>query len=453
MAMKMPPAVIKCAPPAWLPFRMPAWPACLPARLPAHSICPPALPPACPPACFHPCRLHLHWHAGSAQRRSHCDLSMRGLLHVLPQCAELAKPWVAPQVLPGPVVPRRLQRGAGQDRRLCPGQAPRRGEARLGHMRLRACLAAAAPWPAAFRGSPLVAQASSIGDISERWLTGEFGASLAAGRCERAAGSPFTVALGRADLKVVWPAASEVRGSLTGWLGGTALPAKKKNVWKPWLQPYLCRWGGGMAARERVMPHLKSYCRYRPPSSPCGAAEIAWLFVGSQNISKAAWGGMELDDSVFRIRSYELGILLLPALDAAYRSSPHCGFSCTGPGTAATSPQQPQQPQQPAPSLQFLQWQPGMQQAASMAAGPAGRGPVLRGPLPIPYALPPRLLAADREKPWAADVFFPGEDCLGRTLPDWNPRKKQSCEGRDPSLVYGLLDTNSWADILAARGY
>lgn len=29
------------------------------------------------------------------------------------------------------------------------------------------------------------------------------------------------------------------------------------------------------------------------------------------------------------VRSYELGVLFLPGLEAAYRGHRHCGFSCT----------------------------------------------------------------------------------------------------------------------------
>ncbi|KAL4422181.1 hypothetical protein ABPG77_006422 [Micractinium sp. CCAP 211/92] len=308
-----------------------------------------------------------------------------------------------------------------------------------GHMRLRACLAAAAPWPAAFRGSPL---ASSLGAISERWLVQEFGASLAAGRCERAAGSRFT-------------------GS----------------------------WGGELARRESVMPHLKTYCRWA--AGPAGTAEVAWLLVASHNTSRAAWGGLELGGTQLFIRSHEMGVLLLPEVEAGYRSSSHCAFRCTGLGSAVTSPpphlpvaaplqqqapraqqaqqavqpqqaqqqppqQQQQQPhrrhhqqqqRQPALVVRYVQWSPGTGQAASLeAAGRAGPAPTLRVPLPLPYPLPPRLLAAAGARPWASDVCFPGQDSRGRTLP------QQCRRGRD-LLVWGLCDTEPWSDILASRGY
>ena len=52
-----------------------------------------------------------------------------------------------------------------------------------GHLRLRAILNREPPFPTAFRGAPLAAQFSSLGSFDERWLTEEFGASMAAGRC------------------------------------------------------------------------------------------------------------------------------------------------------------------------------------------------------------------------------------------------------------------------------
>lgn len=48
-------------------------------------------------------------------------------------------------------------------------------------MRLRACLNKE-EFPSGSAGSPLVAQFSSLGSLDEKWLGGEFTASLSAGR-------------------------------------------------------------------------------------------------------------------------------------------------------------------------------------------------------------------------------------------------------------------------------
>ena len=55
------------------------------------------------------------------------------------------------------------------------------------------------------------------------------------------------------------------------------------------------------------MPHIKTYCRV---DRSTGA--LAWVLLTSANLSKAAWGDMRSNGTQLFIRSYELGILLLP---------------------------------------------------------------------------------------------------------------------------------------------
>lgn len=87
------------------------------------------------------------------------------------------------------------------------------------------------------------------------------------------------------------------------------------------------------------MPHIKSYTRYIPvsstgqsppnpggpePQTPAGAgAELSWWLLASHNLSKAAWGSLQKGGSQLMIRSYELGVLLTPELEEAYRRHPH----------------------------------------------------------------------------------------------------------------------------------
>lgn len=106
------------------------------------------------------------------------------------------------------------------------------------------------------------------------------------------------------------------------------------------------------------MPHIKTFCRFLPvaathsllnssspaPSSPQqkeqeeqqqqqqqqgGEAspsqvfELPWCLLTSHNLSKPAWGELQKNGQQLFIRSYELGVLCLPALEAAYRRHPH----------------------------------------------------------------------------------------------------------------------------------
>ena len=48
----------------------------------------------------------------------------------------------------------------------------------------------------------------------------------------------------------------------------------------------LCRYGGEVAGRQRAMPHIKTYVRYR-------GQQLAWVLLASHNLSKAAWGSLQ----------------------------------------------------------------------------------------------------------------------------------------------------------------
>uniref|UniRef100_A0A8C9V2K4 Tyrosyl-DNA phosphodiesterase 1 n=1 Tax=Scleropages formosus TaxID=113540 RepID=A0A8C9V2K4_SCLFO len=56
------------------------------------------------------------------------------------------------------------------------------------------------------------------------------------------------------------------------------------------------------------MPHIKTYMRTSPDF-----AELSWFLVTSANLSKAAWGALEKNNTQMMVRSYELGVLFLPS--------------------------------------------------------------------------------------------------------------------------------------------
>jgi hypothetical protein len=74
-------------------------------------------------------------------------------------------------------------------------------------------------------------------------------------------------AQGREGFQLVWPTVEEVRNSVEGWAAGASVPGPEKNVSKPFLQGLWHPWGGAAAGRQRAMPHMKSYTRYR--WAPC----------------------------------------------------------------------------------------------------------------------------------------------------------------------------------------
>lgn len=181
-----------------------------------------------------------------------------------------------------------------------------------GHLRLRDLLATNATLPSCtVIEDRVLCQFSSLGTLSEKWLD-EFHTSLAAIRHFGDRRNP-----GRPPLLLVMPTVSQVRDSFEGWVAGVSLHARLSQL-KSWFQAKWRKWGAAdandnsrAAVRARnAMPHVKSYCRYVQRHGRFPA--ILWQFVGSQNLSKAAWGEMQKNGTQLCIRSYELGVALFP---------------------------------------------------------------------------------------------------------------------------------------------
>ena len=190
----------------------------------------------------------------------------------------------------------------------------------------------------------------------------------------------------------------------------------------------------------------------------------------SSNFSSPAWGVLQKGGSQLCITSYELGVLLLPSLELAYRNSRWRGFRCSpsgggaalvvpaiaaGAGAAgepAVAPQEPAEgepavaPQEPAAAggavgtapgpaptaVRFVAWRRGEPQEA----GPPGPDGVLRVPLPVPYTLPPTRYQQG-DQPWGTDSDFPGlVDVYGRGV-------------KDPvGALYGLDEAMEWLAVV-----
>uniref|UniRef100_A0A0N5AX62 Tyrosyl-DNA phosphodiesterase 1 n=1 Tax=Syphacia muris TaxID=451379 RepID=A0A0N5AX62_9BILA len=142
------------------------------------------------------------------------------------------------------------------------------------------------------------AQFSSIGSLGakpETWLVGQFLQSLAGGRL-----------LDSKRLKIIYPCVEDVRNSIEGYLAGGALPyAKATAARQPYLLSFLYKWRCERFGRSRAMPHIKTYAAFSDDEQTLPT----WLLVTSANLSKAAWGELQKNNSQLAIRSYELGVL------------------------------------------------------------------------------------------------------------------------------------------------
>ncbi|KAK9840422.1 hypothetical protein WJX74_009663 [Apatococcus lobatus] len=167
----------------------------------------------------------------------------------------------------------------------CPGQHTGPAMHSHGHMAARAVLSKGL-LQSRFVAAPVLAQCSSLGSLTPKWVCEEFCASLASGR--RIDGA-LNQALGRPppEFQLIWPTVEEVQNSNEGWAAGGSIPGSVQNVSKPFLQPFWRRFGGHPAGRQRAMPHMKTYTRYTRDG------EMPWLLMGSHNLSKAAWGELQ----------------------------------------------------------------------------------------------------------------------------------------------------------------
>ncbi|XP_056134846.1 tyrosyl-DNA phosphodiesterase 1 [Lampris incognitus] len=175
---------------------------------------------------------------------------------------------------------------------------------RWGHLRLRKLLYDHTHPVPNEENWPVIGQFSSIGSMGldkTKWLGGEFQRTL--------------TTLGKSSLHpappihLVYPTVEDVRTSLEGYPAGGSLPYSIQTAQKQlWLHSYFHRWKADTTGRSHAMPHIKIYMRTSPDFT-----ELVWFLITSANLSKAAWGALEKNNTQVMVRSYELGVLYLPS--------------------------------------------------------------------------------------------------------------------------------------------
>lgn len=263
-------------------------------------------------------------------------------------------------------------------------------------------------FPGRFAGSPLVLQFSSLSSVGPgkgngrtKWFD-----SLVSSFSPPSLGAPRSV-------QIVWPSDGCVRRSVEGFAAGCSMPGEKANIDKAREQHVqFCVWdpsrgadgaGGGVYGRSRNMPHVKTYVRYLEGQAG-GPPEVAFVLATSSNLSQAAHGVREKNDTQLFIKSFEAGVLVVPSLLARHGDA---SFSCT----AAPSPGR---------CLPLIA-QPC--ERVRLFAGPATAGDDPAVEVPVPYALPPaQYSAADEPYAWkepmrGVDSFGARQSGAGLTVP------------------------------------
>uniref|UniRef100_A0A3Q4BKK6 Tyrosyl-DNA phosphodiesterase 1 n=1 Tax=Mola mola TaxID=94237 RepID=A0A3Q4BKK6_MOLML len=176
---------------------------------------------------------------------------------------------------------------------------------RWGHLRLRKLLYDhTEPVPGEEKW-PVIGQFSSIGSMGldkTKWLAGEFQCTMTTlGKSSSLRSDP--------PVHLLYPSVEDVRTSLEGYPAGGSLPYSIQTAQKQlWLHSYFHRWKANSTGRSHAMPHIKTYMRVSPDFT-----ELAWFLVTSANLSKAAWGALEKNNTQVMVRSYELGVLYVPS--------------------------------------------------------------------------------------------------------------------------------------------
>lgn len=253
---------------------------------------------------------------------------------------------------------------------------------RYGHKRVGSVLGSYA-FDKKFAASPIIAQFSSIGNLSPAFL-GSTMESFSSGYYSTEDNAH--VALGTPSdghVRLIWPSVAQIRDSLEGWFGGGSIPGYYDRVMKPMLLDggYFRLWGGHTTGRQRAMPHMKTYLRFHEESK-----EIAWVCVGSHNFSKAAWGEVvnsrKYNARLCRILSYELGVVFVPSKELEYRKHRHFGFSCTASSSSSSSSPR----SDVVDRVEFHPWtREGLQQERIVTAEHGTR--VLKCPMPLAFSL------------------------------------------------------------------
>ncbi|KAI1158852.1 tyrosyl-DNA phosphodiesterase [Nemania serpens] len=252
--------------------------------------------------------------------------------------------------------------------------------------------------------SDIAVQISSIASLGPKddWLQRTLFDSLAASRSpSQQELSPSRSQISRPNFKIIFPTPDEIRRSLNGYASGGSIhtkittPPQEKQF--RYMRPLLHHWandspdevsgstsasasGDGRsglqdAGRGRAAPHIKTYIRY-------GEKSIDWALLTSANISRQAWGAATNSAGKMRIASWEVGVLVWPALLAGDEEAKMIGTFKTD------------EPE-------------GEEEAEADDGNSAVVG------LRIPYSLPLKKYG-DAEVPWVATMDYTQPDWMGQ---------------------------------------
>ncbi|KAI9253391.1 tyrosyl-DNA phosphodiesterase I [Phascolomyces articulosus] len=152
-------------------------------------------------------------------------------------------------------------------------------------------------------GSTIIAQCSSVGSLRGKWFQKDFSRCMSEATNASSANTP--------EIKFMYPTVDEVSKSHNGIVSSAGFLRLEDGVYrqsKSWLDNHLCKWVSVESGRQKVMPHIKTYTRVY------GWNNIAWHLLTSANLSRAAWGEFQKENTQLYIKSFELGVFICPSL-------------------------------------------------------------------------------------------------------------------------------------------
>ncbi|KAI8329710.1 tyrosyl-DNA phosphodiesterase I [Chlamydoabsidia padenii] len=155
--------------------------------------------------------------------------------------------------------------------------------------------------------SSIVIQCSSIANLTSRFIQ-----SLE--RCLSSANNADEAR--QVTTKLVYPTVDVVAQSCTGLLESGGFLRLDESVYekqRPWFEEHMVEWTSYTVGRHYLMPHIKTFTRIYLDSNTNKYA-LAWFLLTSHNLSRAAWGDLQVNDTQLYIKSYELGVFLAPSL-------------------------------------------------------------------------------------------------------------------------------------------
>nr|XP_012138389.1 PREDICTED: probable tyrosyl-DNA phosphodiesterase isoform X1 [Megachile rotundata] len=170
-----------------------------------------------------------------------------------------------------------------------------------GHRKLGYVLSKHATLPPDAPRWTLVAQSSSIGSLGpsyESWLLKEITSSMSKESPSNLKSHP--------NFQFIYPSINNYKQSFDCRVGSCCLPYSLQTHSKQeWIESYMYQWKATRTARDKAMPHIKSYTRFSPDMK-----KIPWFVLTSANLSKAAWGTVGKDSHY--IMNYEGGVIFIP---------------------------------------------------------------------------------------------------------------------------------------------